>query len=194
MGLCQVLSLNCIGQLHTIRWHLSDILGVVQKHLSGLQIRVRNWKWFFLFLNQNICCGYSKELSQWDSSFEHPKHMFKMRGKKIITIFLRSKILLNWTYDLLSTYESRLPYSLTEFQLRLNTARLRNFSCFCCQFFSKYKLFQKIFNHHYHSGKWLDSDQDWHSVRPNLGPNCLQRISAEDTSSRQWCKVSEYWG
>ena len=29
----------------------------------------------FLFLNQNIFCGYSKEPSQWDGSFEHPKHM-----------------------------------------------------------------------------------------------------------------------
>ena len=30
----------------------------------GLQIRVGTEKLFFLFLNQNICCGYSKELSQ----------------------------------------------------------------------------------------------------------------------------------
>ena len=43
------------------------------------------WK-FFLFLIQNICCGYSKELSQGDGSFEHPKHVFKLMGKKIITI------------------------------------------------------------------------------------------------------------
>ena len=41
---------------------------------------------FFLFLNQNICCGYSKEPSQWDGSFEHPKYMLKLMGKKIITI------------------------------------------------------------------------------------------------------------
>ena len=44
----------------------------------GLQIRVRNGK-LFLFLIQNICCGYSKE----------PKHIFKLMGKKTITI-LRS--------------------------------------------------------------------------------------------------------
>ena len=30
---------------------------------------------FILFLNQNICCEYPKESSQWDSSFEQPKHM-----------------------------------------------------------------------------------------------------------------------
>ena len=36
-------------------------------------------------LIQNICCGYSKELSQWDGSFEHPKHMMKLMSKKIFT-------------------------------------------------------------------------------------------------------------
>ena len=35
--------------------------------LSGLQIRDRFLKIIFLFLNQNICCGYSKEPSQWDA-------------------------------------------------------------------------------------------------------------------------------
>ena len=34
------------------------------KYIPGLQLRVRNEKLIFLFLNQNICCGYSKEPSQ----------------------------------------------------------------------------------------------------------------------------------
>ena len=46
----------------------------------------------FLFLNHHICCGYSKELSQWDGSFEHPKHILKVMGKKIFRILL-TKIL-----------------------------------------------------------------------------------------------------
>ena len=46
----------------------------------------RNRKIIFLFLNQNICCGYSKESAQRDSSFEHPKHMQKIMDKKILTI------------------------------------------------------------------------------------------------------------
>ena len=54
--------------------------------LSGLQIRVCIGKLFSLFLIQNICCGYSKEPSQLDGSFEHPKHMFRLMGKKIVTI------------------------------------------------------------------------------------------------------------
>ena len=65
--------------------------------LSGPQIRVRNWKLFFLFLNQNICCGYSNEPSRWDGSFEHPKQMLKLMDKKIIAI-LRKLFLLNWPY------------------------------------------------------------------------------------------------
>ena len=45
-------------------------------------------EFFFLFLNQNIYCGYSKELSQWGSSFEHPKHMLTIMGKRIFPILL----------------------------------------------------------------------------------------------------------
>ena len=59
-----------------------------------------NQKILFLFLNQNICCGYSKEPSQWDSSFEHPQHMLKVMGKKIFTIshriFLFKPVLPSW--------------------------------------------------------------------------------------------------
>ena len=42
-------------------------------------------KYFFLFLNQNICCGYSKE----PFFFEHPKHMLKLMGKKIYNLILK---------------------------------------------------------------------------------------------------------
>ena len=50
---------------------------------------------FFVFLEQNICCGNSKEPSQRDGSFEHPKYMFNLMCKKIITIlrlFLKQNI------------------------------------------------------------------------------------------------------
>ena len=30
--------------------------------------------------------------------------------------------------------------------------------------------------------KDLDPDQDQHSVSPDMGPNCLQRLSADDKS------------
>ena len=57
-----------------------------------LTIRECNENLIFLFLHQNICCGYSKEPSQCDCSFEHPKRMLKLMGKKILTIL--RKILL----------------------------------------------------------------------------------------------------
>ena len=30
----------------------------------------------------------------------------------------------------------------------------------------------------------LDPDQDWHNVGADLGPNCLQSLSADDKSGR----------
>ena len=58
---------------------------------------------FFLFLDQNICCEYSKESSKWDGSFEHPNQMFKLMGKKIFTI-LRWNILVYLDQWNLSVY------------------------------------------------------------------------------------------
>ena len=45
-------------------------------------------KLIFLVLNQNLCCGHSKEPSLWDGSFEHPNNILKLVGKKIFTILL----------------------------------------------------------------------------------------------------------
>ena len=60
----------------------------------------------FLFFNQNICFRYWKEPSQWDGSFEHPKHMSKLMIKKIITI-LRKSFLLDWPYEVYAHLNSR---------------------------------------------------------------------------------------
>ena len=46
-------------------------------------------KQFFLFLDQNICFIYSKEPSQWDSSFKQAKHRFNLMDKNIIIILQR---------------------------------------------------------------------------------------------------------
>ena len=48
---------------------------------SGLQIRVHNWKLLTLNLNQNICCGYPKNLLN-ETVLWAPKHMFKLVTKK----------------------------------------------------------------------------------------------------------------
>ena len=51
--------------------------------LSAQAPRVCDFKFIFLFLNQNICCRYSKEPSQCNDSFEHPKQMLKLMNLKI---------------------------------------------------------------------------------------------------------------
>ena len=38
----------------------------------------------FLFLHENICCGYSLEAPHRGASNEYPQHMFLMRNKKNI--------------------------------------------------------------------------------------------------------------
>ena len=60
---------------------------LIYTHLLPYWIKSAWENIFLLFLNQNICCGYSKEPSQWDGSFEHTKHQFKLIGKKIFGIW-----------------------------------------------------------------------------------------------------------
>ena len=38
----------------------------------------------FLFLNENICCGYSLEAPRRGASNEYPQHMYSLRNKKNI--------------------------------------------------------------------------------------------------------------
>ena len=64
---------------------------------------MRTKKLVFLFLNQNIGCGYSKEPSQWDGSYEQLKHMLKLMCKKNINNFT----LRNFVYLNLGKYKER---------------------------------------------------------------------------------------
>ena len=90
--ICMIEGMDCV--IITNKWIMfsTKFPMMKNKHFifqnTGLKLRVCNRKIFFLFLNQNICCGYSKEPSQWDGSFEHSKHMLKIMGKKIFTIFM----------------------------------------------------------------------------------------------------------
>ena len=48
-----------------------------------------------LFLSQNICSGYLKEPSQWDGSFEHPKHKLKIMVRKYLQFYTETFVYLN---------------------------------------------------------------------------------------------------
>ena len=62
---------------------------------------------FVLFGPSKLTCihnMYSKELSQWDGSFEHQQQMFNPMDKKIFTIVCSNLILLIWTDDKVPLY------------------------------------------------------------------------------------------
>ena len=49
--------------------------------------------------------------------------------------------------------------------------------------FFKIDIFEKLFQESIRVSNSLDPDQARCFVGPDLGPNCLQRLSAEDTSN-----------
>ena len=73
----------------------------------------------------------------------------------------------------------------------LMTEILDNFSCFCCRlliFFFKINFF---FSEIPSVATTLDSDQDRHVVGPYLGPNYLQRLSADDKFAASRLRVND---
>ena len=50
--------------------------------------------------------------------------------------------------------------------------------------FFKIKLFKNSFRNTIRVSNGLDPDQDRRYVGPELGPNCLQKLSADDESRR----------
>ena len=49
-------------------------------------------------------------------------------------------------------------------------------------FFSKSTFSKNYFKNNIRVSNSLDPDQAQHFVRPNLGPNCLQNLSSDNTS------------
>ena len=54
---------------------------------------------FFLFLNEKICCGYSLEAPYDGTCKEYPQHMFSWRNKKNIKFFTeKSALIYSYVY------------------------------------------------------------------------------------------------
>ena len=51
---------------------------------TGAEIKIM----IFLFFDQSICCGNSKEPSQCDGSLDHPKQMVKLMDNLRLKIFV----------------------------------------------------------------------------------------------------------
>ena len=55
---------------------------------------------------------------------------------------------------------------------------------FCCLLiFFQNQLFEKLFQEYHLSVKQIGPDQAGHFVGPDHGPNCLHKLSADDTRS-----------
>ena len=57
---------------------------------------------------------------------------------------------------------------------------LGNFSLFCYLLFSKLTVSKNSFTNTIRVSNGLDPSQARNYVRPDLGPNCLQRLSADE--------------
>ena len=65
-----------------------------------------------------------------------------------------------------------------------NSLSAGNFFTHVCRlliFFSKSTFRKNSFGNNIRVSTSLDPDQAWHFVRPYLSPNCLERLSADDT-------------
>ena len=51
-----------------------------------------------------------------------------------------------------------------------------------CLLFSILTFLKNSFRNTIKASNYLDPDEDRHSVGPDLGPNCLQKLSADDKS------------
>ena len=71
------------------KWISDPICSGLSAPISKLHMSIRvGIRWMVaLFLDKNICCGYSLEVPQWGTSNEYPQHMFSSRDKKNIDTF-----------------------------------------------------------------------------------------------------------
>ena len=70
--------------------------------------------------------------------------------------------------------------------IHLTLCLLGNFACFfvVCRFFSKSTFLENSFKNTIRVSNSLESDQARQIVQPDLGPNCLHRLSADDSRQR----------
>ena len=77
----------------------------------------------------------------------------------------------------------RLPICKKYEIVKLTLCLLGDFHAFLSSaiFFFKINYFEKFFKEYHHSANSLDPDQARRFVGPDLGSNCLQKLSADDT-------------
>ena len=149
---------------------------------------------------------HKTQCKHWDLIYVFLIFLWKIKwhifwGKKCLFVKKRSnskmfnKILLN-----LNFFKSKVVHKgfnqegskRQAIQSALTLCLLGNFSCFfvVCWFFSKSTFTKNSFRNTIRVSNISDPDQASRFVRPDLGPNCLQMLS-EDETSRQRQKVQK---
>ena len=122
---------------------------------------------------------YSKTCAKRPLS-KRPKMVFK-RDNRLMQVKSIAECSL---WSILQYFRSSLSYQLFCFVLSILVAFLHRFYCntIANDFPKSFSKKKNIFHEHYQVSNSLDPDKDRHSVSPDLGPNCLQRLSAESKS------------
>ena len=69
--------MHCTGQTSQVYRLARSLVSYVKIIALGKMLFFNSKVWiFFLFLHENICCGYSLEAPRWGASNEYPQHVF----------------------------------------------------------------------------------------------------------------------
>ena len=126
-------------------------------------------------VNVNICCGsHWKHLTETlQMSTHNIWYWWVTKNSNLLTPFYLG--LLKWLYLL----HVRARFC----RKALTLCKLGNFSCIYCHLLLSKLIFSKnSFSNTIPVSNNLDPDQDRHTVGPDLCPNCLQRLSADNKS------------
>ena len=110
-----------------MNWGISKELALTVRQFLGAAITYRGivkeylmiiMGYFFLFLNKNICCGYSLEAPWWGTSNEYPQYMFLWRTVENYPIIISeySSLTVPLTYMYVLHQETRKKYMLFQGQ------------------------------------------------------------------------------
>ena len=137
-------------------------------NFSKLPVAIRSWK-------SMLSLPVSFKLSIiFDNQVSH-KHV----------ISTKTQHLMNTSYQCLSKMITNLP--ILQGSDKPPTLITKLFACCVffsllssADFFSKFTFLKSYFRNTIRVSNKLDPDQAWHLVGPDLGTNCLQRLSADD--------------
>ena len=102
-------------------------------------------------------------------------------------LYIRDKHqnLICWLNNHFIQSKVKMQHKIFSWRISLTLCMLDNFSCFSCGLltFSKLISSKDSFRKTIRVSNNIDPDQDRHYVGPDLGPNCLHRLPADDKSS-----------